>query len=152
MSGVADISLDEIAVGHEFVSARRTVTEADIVSFSAATGDYSPLHSDEVFIREHTDFRGRIAQGWLIITIQSGLRSEIDRWDIVAYAGMERSFRAPVYPGDTIQARYRVDEVRPSRSKQDRGVVTLHCDVVNQDGTVVCSGTESFIVARAALA
>src|SRR3954453_11950612 len=108
MADAQHIGLDDIAVGHEFDSARRTVAAADIISFSAATGDYSPLHSDEVFIREHTEFRGRIAQGWLVITIQSGLRSEIDRWDIVAYAGMERSFRAPVYPGDTIQARYRV--------------------------------------------
>jgi acyl dehydratase len=149
MSGVQDISLDEIHVGHEFTSARRTVAEADIISFSAATGDYSPLHSDEVFIRENTGFRGRIAQGWLVITIQSGLNSEIDRWNIVAYAAMDRSFRDPVYPGDTIQARYRVEDVRPSRSKPDRGVVTLHCDVVNQDGAIVATGTETFIVAKA---
>jgi acyl dehydratase len=145
-----DISLDDLAVGHEFVSARRTVAEADIIAFSAATGDYSPLHADEVFVREHTDFRGRIAQGWLVVTIQSGLRSEIDRWQILAYAGMERRFRAPVYPGDTLQARYRVDDIRPSRSKPDRGVVTLSCDVVNQDGEAVCTGTETFIVGRPA--
>ncbi len=144
------VRLDDLAVGHEFVSARRTVAEADIVAFSAATGDYSPLHSDEVFIREHTPFRGRIAQGWLIVTIQSGLRSEIERWDIIAYLGMDRSFRAPVYPGDTLQARYRVDDVRPSRSKPDRGVVTLACDVVNQDGDSVCTGTETFMLARTA--
>jgi acyl dehydratase len=150
VADIQDIALDDIAVGHEFESARRTVAEADIISFSAATGDYSPLHADEVFIREHTPFRGRIAQGWLIVTIQSGLRSEIDRWQILAYVGMERSFRAPVYPGDTIQAKYRVDDVRPSRSKPDRGVVTLACDVVNQDGESVCTGTETFLIARAA--
>jgi acyl dehydratase len=144
----ARLTLDDIEVGHEFVSARRTVAEADIVSFSAATGDYSPLHADEVFIREHTNFRGRIAQGWLIVTIQSGLRCEIENWDIIAYLGMERSFRAPVYPGDTIHARYRVDDVTPSRSKPDRGVVILACDVVNQDGATVATGTETFMLAR----
>jgi acyl dehydratase len=149
MPELQDISLDDLETGHEFRSARRTVTETDIVSFSAATGDYSPLHSDEVFVRKHTDFRGRIAQGWLVITIQSGLRCEIERWRIVAYAAMERSFRAPVYPGDTIHAVYRVSEVRPSRSKPDRGVVTLDCEVLNQDSEAVCTGTETFIVARA---
>jgi acyl dehydratase len=144
-----DVALDDIAVGHTFSSARRTVSEADIVSFSAATGDYSPLHADEVFIRERTRFRGRIAQGWLVVTIQSGLRSEIDRWRILAYVAMDRSFREPVYPGDTIHARYRVDEVRPSRSKPDRGIVVLACDVLNQDGVTVCTGSETFLVGRA---
>jgi acyl dehydratase len=149
MPELQDISLDDLEVGHEFRSARRTVTEADIVSFAAATGDYSSLHSDELYVREHTDFRSRIAHGWLVITIQSGLRCELERWRIVAYAAMDRSFRAPVYPGDTIHAVYRVNEVRPSRSKPDRGVVTLDCEVLNQDGEAVCTGTETFILARA---
>jgi acyl dehydratase len=145
-----DIALEDIAEGHEFVSSRRTLFDADIASFCALTGDYSPLHADEVFIEENTDFGGRIAQGWLIVTLQSGLRCEIDRWQILAYAGMDRRFREPVYPGDTLHARYRVDSVRPSSSKPDRGVVTLTCDVVNQDGATVADGTETFIVARRA--
>jgi acyl dehydratase len=150
MSDVQDITLDDLEVGYEFSSARRTVTETDIVAFSAATGDYSPLHADDVFVRERTPFRGRIAQGWLIITIQSGLRTEIDRWRIIAYAGMERRFRAPVYPGDTIRADYRVEELRPSRSRPDRGIVVLHCDVVQQEGEVVATGTETFLLERRA--
>lgn len=148
MTNAQNISLDDIAVGREFSSARRTVAEADILSFSALTGDYSPLHADEVFVREQTPFRGRIAQGWLIVTIQSGLRSEIDRWRILAYVAMQRSFRAAVYPGDTIHAEYRVDEVRASTSKPDRGVVVLTCVVFNQDGATVCHGSETFLVAR----
>jgi acyl dehydratase len=146
VTDLQDVALQDLVVGHEFLSARRTVSETDIVSFSAITGDYSPLHADELHVREQTPFRGRIAQGWLIVTIQSGLRSEIDRWRILAYAAMDRRFVEPVYPGDTLQARYRVDEVRPSRSKPDRGAVTLSCDVVNQDGTTVCTGTEVFLV------
>ena len=148
MTETQDIALDDIAEGHEFVSARRTLFDADITSFCAITGDYSPLHADEVFIEQNTTFDGRIAQGWLIVTIQSGLRCEIDRWQILAYAGMERRFRDPVYPGDTLQAHYRVDSVRPSSSKPDRGVVTLSCDVLNQHGATVADGTETFIVAR----
>lgn len=140
--------LDSLEPGTEFQSVRRTVTESDIASFSAITGDYSPLHSDQVFIEEETDLRTRIAQGWLVVTIQSGLRSELDQWPILAYVGMERAFRAPVYPGDTIQARYRIEEVRPSQSKPDRGVVKLSCEVVNQVGEAVCDGLEIFMVER----
>ncbi|MBS1877949.1 MAG: MaoC family dehydratase N-terminal domain-containing protein [Actinobacteria bacterium] len=144
----AGVGFERIAVGHEFQTSRRTVTEADITHFSAITGDYSPLHADQVFVEEETDFRTRIAQGWLIVAIQSGLHCEIVDWRILAFLSTGRRFVAPVYPGDTIHAEYRVEEVRPSSSKPDRGVVTLSCTIVNQDGVAVVTGTETFLVER----
>lgn len=146
MSGVRTVTLDRIEVGEEFRSVRRTLTEADIQQFSAITGDYSPLHSDDVFVRENTDFRGRLAQGWLVVALQSGLRCAVGTWRILAYLSTSRKFVAPVYPGDTIHAEYRVEEVRRSRSKPDRGVVVLACTVVNQDGEAVVTGSEAFLV------
>jgi len=145
-----DVCFEDLSLGDTFTSARRTLTEADIVSFSAITGDYSPLHADEVFVREKTDLRGRIAQGWLVVTIQSGLRSEIDRWRILAYLEMERSFRAPAYPGATLHARYTVEELRPSSSKPDRGVVTLRCEVLDETGQLIADGFEKFLVSTRA--
>lgn len=144
----AGIGFEQIAVGHEFRTSRRTVTEADITHFSAITGDYSPLHADQVFVEEMTDFRTRIAQGWLIVAIQSGLHCEIVDWRILAFLSTARRFVAPVYPGDTIHAEYRVEEARPSGSKPDRGVVKLACTIVNQDGVAVVTGTETFLVER----
>lgn len=140
------IYLEDIEAGEEFLSSRRTLTEADIAYFSGISGDRSPLHSDETFIRESTPFRGRIAQGWLIVSIQSGLRSRLDAWEILAWLEVNCRWRAPAYPGDTLQARYTVNEVRPSRSKPDRGVVTLGCEVVNQEGEVVQTSTETYLV------
>jgi 3-hydroxybutyryl-CoA dehydratase len=145
---VSELVLDDLVVGATFRSRRRTVTEADITSFSAITGDYSPLHADEVYIAEETDLRDRIAQGWLIVAIQSGLPSEIDRWSILAYVAMDRRFTAPVYPGDTLHAEYVIEEIRPSESKPDRGIVRLACRVVNQDGVAVSTGSETFMLAR----
>lgn len=142
----AGIGFEQIEPGHEFRSARRTVTEADITGFSAITGDYTPLHADQVFVEEETDFRTRIAHGWLLVAMQSGLHCEIVDWRIVAYLATERRFVAPVYPGDTIHAEYRVEEVRPSSSRPDRGVVSLSCTIVNQAGEAVVTGTEVFMV------
>lgn len=141
------IHLDDISPGHSFGSSRRTLTEADILWFSGISGDYSPLHSDEVYVKTKTAFRGRIAQGWLVVGIQSGLRSELTRWEILAYLEATRRFREPAYPGDTLTARYTVTDVRRSTSKPDRGVVTLECEVLNEDGAVVQDGTEVFLVA-----
>jgi acyl dehydratase len=148
MSAGAGIGLDQIEVGHQFRTARRTMTEADIISFSAITGDYTALHSDQLFVERETDFRTRIAQGWLIVAVQSGLDCEIVDWRILAFLSTERRFVAPVYPGDTIHAEYRVEEVRPSKSKPDRGIVSLACTIVNQDGVEVVKGSEVFMVER----
>ena len=49
----------------------------------------------------------------------------------------ELSHPAPVFHGDTLFAETEVLEVRPSRSKPDRGTVKVHTRVLNQDGTLV---------------
>ena len=140
------VYLEDIEVGHEVVTARRTVTEADIMAFCGVSGDFNALHTDEVFIREETPFRGRIAHGLLVLAISSGLKSEWDDWHLVAYLEAQRRFVAPTYPGDTIQARWRVESVRRSRSRPDTGVVTIAVEVVNQDGEVVQAGTDVVLV------
>ena len=138
--------LEDLAVGQEFVTARRTLTEADITGFAGISGDFDPLHMDELFVKEHTPFRGRIAHGLLVLAISSGLKSELDRVQSVAYLEERREFVAPAYPGDTIQARWTIDEVRPSRSRPGTGVVRLSVDVVNQEGEVLQRGTDVWLV------
>lgn len=140
------IYLDDIEVGQEWRSARRTVTEADVMAFCGVSGDFNPLHTDEIFVREETPFRGRIAHGLLVLAIASGLRSEADDWHLIAYLEAQRRFLAPTYPGDTIHARWRVESVRRSRSRPSTGVVTLSVEVVNQDGGVVQTGTDVVLV------
>jgi len=140
------IHFDDIVKGHSFGTSRRSVTEADIISYSAISGDHSPLHTDKTFIAEHTDFSDRLAQGWLVVGLQSGLRSELMRWEILAFLNADYSWRTPAYPGDTLEARYQVVEAKRSRSKPDRGVITLEAEVINQRGDVVQKGTESYMV------
>jgi 3-hydroxybutyryl-CoA dehydratase len=143
------ISYDDIKVGRRFSSLRRTITEADIVNFAGLSGDFNPLHTDEEWVRENTPFEGRIAHGLLSTSIASGLPSEYAYdWDIVAYLECSRRFQAPVYPGDTLQARYEVVDMRTSASRPDTGVVSLDVALVKQDETVVQSGKDVVLVAR----
>lgn len=140
------IYLDDIETGREVVTARRTITEADILWFCGLSGDFNPLHTDIEFIREHTPFRDRIAHGHLVLSIAGGLRSELDDWRIIAYLDCRRRFLAPVYAGDTIHAVYRVTESRPSRSRPGTGVVTCEVETRNQDGEVVQQGTDVLLI------
>lgn len=138
---------NDIAVGRTFSSARRTLTETDIVNFAGLSGDFNPLHVDEVFARS-SPFGRRIAHGMCAWSIATGLRSEIDDWALLGFLSCDRRFLAPVFAGDTIAVRGTVVNKRPSQSKPDRGVVTAEVELVNQDGEVVQAGTESYMVER----
>ncbi len=141
--------LEDLEPGLEFVSAGRTVTEADIVAFAGVSGDFNPLHTDEPWVREHTPFDGRIAHGLLVLSVASGLRTPgLDELEVIAYLQATRSFVAPTYPGDTIHARWTVSDRRCSESHPDAGVVTLAVEVVKHDGTVVQRGSDVYLVAR----
>jgi acyl dehydratase len=139
--------LEEIEVGSTFQTSRRTVTEADIVAFAGVSGDFNPLHVDEVFAREQTPFGGRIAHGPLVLSMSYGMRSVRDSWKILALAGCERSFSSPVYPGDTVWGEYEVLETRASRSRPGVGFVTLGVSIRSDRGEVVQKGRDVLMVA-----
>jgi 3-hydroxybutyryl-CoA dehydratase len=139
--------LEDLPVGLEVTTARRTITEADVMAFAGISGDFNALHTDEIFVRQRTPFRGRIAHGLLVLAISSGLRSELDDVESIAYLEEQREFAAPTYPGDTIHAVWTVEESRPSRSRPGTGVVRLRVEVRNQDDAVVQRGTDVWLVA-----
>lgn len=142
------IYFEDIAEGHEFSSVRRTVTEADLMNFAGVSGDFDKLHTDDIFIEQETPFSGRIAHGLLVTAIQSGLRCEATDWQTIGYLGLDRRFQAAVYPGSTIHARYRILSARPSNSRPDCGVVTMRCEVVDQNDVVVQSGDDAYLLLR----
>jgi acyl dehydratase len=141
------VYLEEIVLGSTFETGRRTVTEADVVAFAGVSGDFNPLHTDEIFAREQTPFGGRIAHGPLVLSISYGMRSVRDDWQILALASCERHFRAPVYPGDTVWGEYEVLESRASRSRPGTGFVTLGVRIVSDRGGVVQEGSDVLMVA-----
>ena len=141
------VQLEDIEVGASFQTSRRTVTEADIVAFAGVSGDFNPLHVDEIFAREQTPFGGRIAHGPLVLSMSYGLRSERDDWQILALASCERRFRAPVFPGDTVWGVCEVLERRASRSRPGTGFVTLGVSIHSDRGEVVQEGRDVLMVA-----
>lgn len=120
---------DSLGEGAVIESRGRTVTEADVVAFSALTGDWHPQHSDAVWAAT-SDFGERIAHGMLVLSFAIGLvQFEPER--VVALRQLLRAkFRAPVRIGDTIRARVEVASRRPLGA--DTGLVTTGWRVLNQ--------------------
>lgn len=138
---------EEIQVGEEYVSPGRTVTEADIVIFAGLSGDYNVLHTDAEFMKTSI-FGERIAHGLLGLAIQSGLLARNMRpYATLAFLGLRWKFKGPIKIGDTIRVKAKVIEKRET-SKQDRGIITLQRQVVNQQGEVVQEGETDVMVER----
>jgi acyl dehydratase len=127
---------DDLAVGQEWESQGRTVTETDIVNFAGLSGDFNPLHVDHEFAKT-TPFRRPIAHGILIMAIGSGLGTQSPPVRTVAFLGIrEWQFKGPVFAGDTIKVRTKVLS-KELRGRGKRGEVHWQRTLVNQDGRVV---------------
>jgi 3-hydroxybutyryl-CoA dehydratase len=137
--------LEDLSEGLRIETERRVVTAADIDAFVELSGDRNPLHTDDAYARG-VGFAGRIAHGLLVLSVESGLSSEADDWAIRTYLEETRRFVEPVLPGDEVRSVSEVTEIRRSRSKPDRGSVTLHVETRNQRDEIVLEGTDVIMV------
>jgi acyl dehydratase len=141
---------DDVAVGQEWETLGRTVTETDIVNFAGLSGDFNPIHMDHEFAKT-TPFRRPIAHGLLVWAISSGLGLHCPPMRTLALLSIkEFQFLGPVFAGDTIRVRSKVLE-KEQRSRGRRGVITWERRILNQQGKVVQEGiTLTLVEGRAA--
>jgi acyl dehydratase len=146
MSKERGLYLEDFAVEQRFVTAARTVTEADIVIFTGLSGDFNPLHTDEEFCRSN-QFGTRIAQGLLGTSIASGLTAQTGLLNgtAIGFLGMTWKFTGAIRAGDTIHVVMTVKEARAS-SKPGRGVLVRQIDVLNQRNEVVQTGEWAVLI------
>lgn len=136
--GAVTIYFEDFTPGRVFELGSVVLTDDEIIEF-ATRFDPQPFHIDPAAAAD-TMFGGIIASGWH--TCSACMRLMVDGMisDTASLGspGMDEiRWLAPVRPGDRLTARTTVDEARPSRSKPDRGTVTLTTEMENQDGVVV---------------
>ena len=145
---------DDLHVGMSFRSPGRTITDADIVAFSGLTGDYSELHTSDVYAKA-SQFGRRVAQGMLGLAYAHGLmwaRTGELRETAVAFLGIsDWKFLAPIFIGDTIFVDYRIAELRDSKSKPAQAIAIFDVEVVNQDGSLLQRGRKALLVSKVPL-
>src|SRR3990172_3190348 len=100
--------LEDLSVGMSAVYSK-TITDADILMFSAVSGDTNPVHLDQEFAAQ-TRFQGRIAHGMLTASLLSAVLGTKLPGPGCIYISQDLRFRAPVRVGDTVQARVVVEE------------------------------------------
>jgi 3-hydroxybutyryl-CoA dehydratase len=121
-----------------FRSPGRTITESDLVSFSALTGDWHPQHSDAHWAGS-SEFSERVAHGMLVLSYSIGL-APLDPDRVVALRGLDSvTFKRPVSIGDTIRVEGEVSKTRPLGD--GLALVDIRWRVLNQDDRVVARAT-----------
>lgn len=130
------LHLDDLSVGQVFRSGPHTVDAEEIVGFAGAF-DPQPFHLDEAAARG-SFFGGLAASGWHTAAVTMRLIVEsVPIAGGVIGGGGEISWPRATRPGDTLTVESEVVEIRPSRSRPDRGTVTLRSETRNQDGAAV---------------
>lgn len=135
------LTFDQINCGDEFVTAARTITEADVGTFAGLSGDFNPLHTNEEWAKRNTPFGTRIAHGALVQSVATGLANQLGIFEGTAIAVIEISSRfvAAVHFGDTINVVLKVVEKKEVK-KPDRGVINISAEVRNQKDEAVIKG------------
>ena len=135
------VYMEDYQVGEKLITPGRTITEADLVMFSAFTGDWHPLHTNVEYASK-TPFGERIAHGMLVLVVGSALAFRLGQYvftpkSFIAFYGMDSiRFTGPVKIGDTIHLEVEITELNGKDEK--RGVVTSRNTIKNQRGEDCC--------------
>jgi acyl dehydratase len=149
-SQVDRLYFEDLPLDKTFVTAGRTITEADVVAFAGLSGDFNSLHVDETFAAA-TGFGGRIAHGLLVLSIASGLTTRLPvlhalQPSLLGMTDVTCHWLAPTRIGDTIRVELTFTAAQLTRSGT-RGRVTERRVALNQDDVTVLDSQWTLLVA-----
>jgi acyl dehydratase len=137
---------EDLVPGTELVSAPHKVDRDELIQF-ARTWDPVPFHIDEGAGQEA--FGSVTAPGLYMLAIKQRLIHTLPQHQIIASLGYDEvRFHLPMRPGDTIRLKELCVERRESRSKPDRGIVSLKFSLLNERDEIVMSHFDTILIRR----
>jgi acyl dehydratase len=133
----ADATMAALTIGKK-VAVRKTVGETDVYLFAGISGDFSPNHVDEEYMKG-TRYGRRIAHGALMIAYMSQASTKMCAGlpgTVVSYGYDRVRFPGAVFIGDTVTVTYEIAERDEAAGKTFAKVT-----VTNQRGEVVAVAT-----------
>ncbi|HET6227611.1 MAG TPA: phenylacetic acid degradation bifunctional protein PaaZ [Bacteroidia bacterium] len=136
---------EELQIGETIITAKHTVSEADIVNFANVSGDNFYAHMDATSL-DGTIFTGRVAHGYFVLSKAAGLFVDAKKGPVLLNYGLDECrFVKPVYPGATIGVRFTCKEkiAQEKRTPEDiaKGIVKWLVDVYDETGETVAIAT-----------
>jgi acyl dehydratase len=112
------------------------LSRTQIVQYAGASGDYNPLHSDEIYVTKVAGFPTVFAHGMLTMGLTGRLLTDWAGDGRLLSYGVR--FEKQVWPGDTLTATATVDSIEDAG---DGNVASFSVVTVNEAGERVLSGT-----------
>ena len=137
MASTLLVSAGDVSVGDTRTEVvLHEITRTQVVMYAGASGDYNPLHSDEVYTTEVAGYPSVFAHGMLSMGATGRILT--DWFGATALTRFGVRFVAQVWPGDTLTATATIESIREENGEHlaDLAVVT-----VNQDGAKVVTGS-----------
>src|SRR5450755_3546834 len=130
------LSANKLEVGQTFSAVVvEDLKRTQIVQYAGASGDYNPLHTDEVFAVQAAGYPSVFAHGMLTMGMTGHMVTDlVGDGRLTEFGGR---FTSQVYPGDDLTTTARVEAIREGRGEPS---VELSLSTVNQNGTQVFSG------------
>lgn len=128
------LSFDDLPLGGEWTTRRRTISDADVALFAGVAGDFSPLTIE-------ANHGNRVAPPALVVAMAVGLGSmdmpvpSVDEWEWLNW-----KFPRPIHAGDTIFARWTLTQKRPPVGGATSAVAVWRVDVHTVDGSLCAEG------------
>jgi acyl dehydratase len=125
---------DDITVGAVATARSHTLTRTDLVKYAGASGDYNPMHHDDVQAKEvglPSVFGHGMYSAGLVATALT---------DYVGVGQLTRykvRFAKQTWPGDVLTTAI---TVTGKRTEDGRNLVDFECELANQDGVAVVVG------------
>jgi acyl dehydratase len=129
------LSFDDLPLGGEWTTRRRTISESEIALFAGVSGDFSPLSI------EATPGHVRVAPPALLVAVAVGLGTidmpvpSVEEWEWLNW-----KFPRAVHAGDTIFARWTLTQKRPPIGGAPTSIVVWRVDVHTTDGALCAEG------------
>ena len=145
---MAPLFLDDLHVGQRFVSGQHAI-DADQIKKFAREFDPQMFHLDED-AAARSAFEGLAASGWhtAAITMRLLVEGGAPIAGGIVGVGGEIKWLKPTRAGDILQVHSEVTEIAPSKSRSDRGTVTIRSETRNQRGDAVQVFVGKLIVPR----
>jgi acyl dehydratase len=143
-----ELYLDDLHVGQRFASRTHLIDEEQIKAF-ARQFDPQPFHLDAEAAKE-TFFGGLVASGWhtASVTMRLLVGGGIPLAGGLIGAGGEINWPKPTRPGSILRVESEIIDLKPSRSRPDRGMITIRSETLNQHDEIVQILTARLVVRR----
>ena len=138
---------EDMTPGRRVAGPSIVVDRAEMVTF-ATVWDPLPFHTHDD--AAHATFGGLTAPGIYVLALKQRLIHQLpEQHAVVASLGYDEvRFHEPVRPGDTLSLVLEWLNRRESKSKADRGIVTVLLSLINQTGRTVMSHLDTILVRR----